>query len=80
MDISAVKEFFMWCTIINTGLLILTSIAVVFLRDFSFKMNSMFFSISRDAFNVLACSFLALFKVFVIVFNLAPFIALVIID
>jgi hypothetical protein len=79
MDVAALKAFFMWCTIINAAMLILASIVGVFLADLSFKMNNRFFSISREAFNTLLCSFLALYKIIIIAFNLVPFIALVII-
>ncbi|MHC4638162.1 MAG: DUF6868 family protein [Planctomycetota bacterium] len=79
MDITAVKAFFMWCTIINTGLLILSSLACILFGDFSFRMNNRFFSISREAFNALLCSFIGLYKIFILVFNLVPYIALVII-
>ncbi len=79
MDITTVRAFFMWCTIINVGLLGLSSVVCIFFSDFSYRMNNRFFSISREAFNTLLCSFIALFKIFVIVFNLVPYIALLII-
>ncbi len=79
MDIQTLTKFFMWCTIINLGLLILTSIACIFLADFSYRMNNRFFSISREAFNVALVCFIGLFKIFVIVFNIVPYIALLII-
>jgi len=79
MDIAAVRAFFMWCTIINGGALILSSLVCIFLKDFSFKMNHRYFGISRDAFDVGICSFIALFKMIWIVFNLVPYIALEII-
>ena len=79
MDIQTLTKFFMWCTIINLGLLIFTSIACIFLADFSYRMNNRFFSISRETFNIAAFSFIALFKIVVIVFNIAPYIALLII-
>jgi amino acid transporter len=79
MDIQTLTTFFMWCTIINLGLLILTSLVCIFLADFSYRMNNRFFSISRDAFNIGLFSFIGLFKIFVIVFNLVPYIALLII-
>ena len=79
MDIQTLTTFFMWCTIINMGLLILTSLVCIFLADFSYRMNNRFFSISREAFNVVLVCFIGLFKIFVIVFNLVPYIALLII-
>jgi amino acid transporter len=79
MDIQTLTKFFMWCTIINLGLLILTSLACIFLADFSYRVNNSFFSIPREAFNIGLFSFIALFKIFVIVFSLVPYIALLII-
>ncbi len=79
MDIQTLTKFFMWCTILNLGVLILSSIMCVFFGDFSYRMNNRFFSISREAFNVALVCFIGLFKIFVIVFNLVPYIALLII-
>ncbi|MHC5062255.1 MAG: DUF6868 family protein, partial [Planctomycetota bacterium] len=64
MDITALKEIFMWCTIINAGLLILMFFVVLLLRDFSYRMNHIMFSISRQEFNVIMVSFFGLFKLF----------------
>ncbi len=79
MDIQMLTRFFMWCTILNVGILTLTSVVCIFFADFSYRMNNRFFSISREAFNVALVSFIGLFKIFVIVFNIVPYIALLII-
>ncbi len=60
------------------GMLILSSLVCIYLREFSFQMNHKYFGISRKAFNVGICAFIAVFKMTVIVFNLVPYIALVI--
>ena len=78
MDIATVRAFFMWCTIINLGLLVLTSLVCSYLKDFSYQMNNRMFSISRETFNIAFMSFIGLFKLFVIVFNVVPYIALLI--
>ena len=80
MDITTLKAFFLWCTIVNAALLLLTSLACIFLGDFSYRMNHKLFSISRQEFNVMLVSFIALYKIFVLACNLVPYIALVIID
>ena len=79
MDDTTVRAFFMWCTIIDLGLLGLCCFVWIFLRDFSYQMNNRMFSISRDTFNVAFLSFIGLFKIFVIIFNIVPYIALLII-
>jgi len=79
MDISAFKSFLLWCMIVNAAVLLLTSMMLVFFGDFSYRMNHKFFSISRQEFNVICVSFLALYKIVFLTFNLVPYIALVII-
>ena len=79
MDIVAVKAFFMWCTIINGALLVLSFLVCAYAGDWIYGMHSKWFPISREAFNVAIYSFLGIFKIFVLVFNLVPYIACVIV-
>jgi len=79
MDIQTLTAFFMWCTILNVALLLLSSLMCIFFGDFSYRMNHRFFSISREAFNVAIVSFIGLFKILVIVFNIVPYVVLLII-
>ncbi len=79
MDIIAVKAFFMWCTIINAGLLLFSFVVWVFAGDFVYRMHSKWFTLSKQTFNVLFYSFLGAIKIFVLVFNLVPYLALLII-
>ncbi|MHC4726104.1 MAG: DUF6868 family protein [Planctomycetota bacterium] len=79
MDITTVRAFFMWCTIINVGMLGLCCLVWVFLREFSYQMNNRMFSISRETFKVAFMSFIGLYKIFVMIFFVVPYIALLII-
>ena len=79
MNIQTLTTFFMWCTILNLGVLTLTSVMCIFFADFSYEMNHRFFSISREAFNTALVYFIGLYKIVVIVFNIIPYIALLII-
>ncbi|MBT8037917.1 MAG: hypothetical protein KJO21_10265 [Verrucomicrobiae bacterium] len=79
MHIETLTTFFMWCTIINGILLIYTSLLVIFAPDFIYRMQSKWFPISRDSFNLVVYSYLGLFKILFLFFNLAPYIALLII-
>jgi hypothetical protein len=73
------REFFMWCTIINGGILILTSLIYIFAQQSIYSMHKKWFSISREEFNIAIYSFMGLYKIFFIIFNLVPYIALLII-
>ena len=79
MDIQTLTQFFMWCTIINGGILALWTVFCMFAPNLVYRTQNTFFPIPRDTFDVLIYSFLGLFKIFFLVFNLVPYVALVII-
>ena len=79
MDIESIRAFFMWCTILNVALLLLSLLFCLCAGDWIYQIHSKWFSISRQTFNVAIYSFLGLYKIFILVFNLIPFIALLIV-
>jgi hypothetical protein len=79
MTIQTFTTFFMWCTIINGGLLMLWTILCIAAPDLVYRTQSKWFPIPRDKFNVVIYSFLGAFKIAFIVFNLTPWVALIII-
>lgn len=78
MDVQTWQTFFMWCTIINAVLLVLTGMIFTFAGDWVYRVQSKWYPISRDAFTVITYSFIGLFKLFFITFNLVPYVALLI--
>ncbi len=79
MDIQTLTTFFMWCTILNVALLLLSSLMCICAADWAYRMHSKLFSISKETFNVVIYSFIALYKLLVIVFILIPYVTLLII-
>ncbi len=79
MDIQALTRFFMWCTIMNGALLLLWTTMFVFAPELVYRTQSKWFPISRETFNVVMYSFLGLFKIVFLVFNLVPYLALLIV-
>ncbi len=79
MGLQSLQVFFMWCTIINAALLILTGMVFTFADDWVYRVQSKYYPIPRNTFNVVAYSFIGLFKLFFMTFNLVPYIALLII-
>ena len=79
MDIQTLTAFFMWCTIMNGALLVLWTTMCVFAPDLVYHTQSKWFPIPRDTFNVVIYSFLGLFKIVFLVFNLVPYVALLIV-
>ena len=79
MDIATLRAFFMWCTVIDAGLLVLSFLFLAFAGDFVFQMPGRWFPMSREAFNIALYSFLGFFKILFLVFNLVPYVALLIV-
>ncbi|MEJ2470964.1 MAG: hypothetical protein P8Y96_07580 [Desulfuromonadales bacterium] len=79
MDIQILTSFFMWCTIINLCVYLVWVVFLVILPDFVYNIQSRFFPISRETFNTVIYSFLGAFKIFFLVFNVTPYVALLII-
>ena len=78
MDIDTVRAFFMWCTVMNAALLVLSFLICALAGDWVYRMHSRWFSISREAFNVAIYSFIGVYKIFIVMFNLVPYVALLI--
>ena len=78
MDIQALTDFFMWCTIINGGILTLWTLFCGLTPDLVYRTQRVWFPIPRETFDVLIYAFLGLFKIVFLAFNLVPFLALLI--
>ncbi|NLD37711.1 MAG: hypothetical protein GX654_12665 [Desulfatiglans sp.] len=79
MNIQKVTAFFMWCTIINGVLLVLSLIIGIAGLDLAYSTQGKLFPISRDFFNMAYYSLLGLYKIIWIVFNVVPYVAMLII-
>ncbi len=79
MDIETLTTFFLWCTILDGSILVVWTIFFVFAPDFAYRTQSKFFPISREAYNVVIYSAFAVFRILFVVFNLVPFVALLIV-
>jgi len=80
MDIEKLTSFFMWCSMINGSLLIFWMSMCIVLPDTVYQLQSKWFPISRGHYNLVMYSLLGLFKFLFLIFNLVPFLALLIIS
>jgi len=69
----------MWCTVINGGILILWASFSMLAPDLVYRTQNFCFPIPRETFNVLMYSFIGIFKIFFLLFNAVPYIALLLI-
>ena len=76
MGIQEIRSVLMWCTIINSGMLLLWFVLVVVAGDWIYRSHSKWFSMSREAFDTAHYCGIGLFKMVVFIFNVIPLIAL----
>ncbi len=79
MGIEMLTRFFMWCTILNAGLLVFSFMMVAFAGNFMYRIHSKWFPMPRETFNVVLYSFIGAYKILVFVFNFVPWVTLAII-
>ncbi len=81
MDIQLLTSFFMWCTILNIGLLLVASLlGMIFSTDFVYKIHSKWFPMQKDTFNAVLYALIGIWKIFIFVFNVIPWAVLAIIS
>jgi len=76
MDLQTLTSFFMWCTIFDGGLLIFWTLFCLFAPNLVYRVQSVWFPMARETFDVVIYSFIGAFKLLFIVFNVVPYLAL----
>ena len=79
MDIQSLTKFFMWCTIINGAIFFIWIIIYFIAPNLVYRIQNKIFPQPRETFNIFYYSFLGLFKIIFLVFNVVPYVALLII-
>ena len=80
MEIEALREFFKWCTIINGGLFLFWMVFLMGAPDLVYRIQTRFFKMSRETFDVVIYCFVGVFKLMFIFLNLVPYLVLVVLS
>lgn len=65
-----------WSCVINYGILLIWWLFYVTAGDWMYNLHNKWFAIGREKFNVTHYSMMGTFKLLIMVFNLAPYLAL----
>lgn len=76
MTLETLAAFLGWCTLINMGMLIFASLAMVSMRQTMMKMHGSMFGLDDTDLARAYFQYLAQYKILVFVFNLMPYLAL----
>jgi hypothetical protein len=75
-SLETLAAFLGWCTLINMGMLIFASLAMVSMRETMTKMHSSMFGLDDTDLARAYFQYLAQYKILIFVFNLVPYLAL----
>ena len=77
--IGFLKDFCIWCAVVNTVVMFVWFLNLTVTHDFMYKQHSRWFQISEQKFDAIQYSCVAGFKLFIVFFNIVPYIALCIV-
>ncbi len=80
MTVETLRDVLGWCCAINFALLIVWFIGFVLARDWVFKIHGKWFKLSNEQFDAIHYAGMAIFKMSIFLFNLAPYLALVLVE
>ena len=80
MTLDNLREFLLWCMVINVGLLIFSSLMILAMRNWVYRLHGKMFRLPEEKVASAMYKFIAFYKILIIVFNVVPYIALRIIE
>tara|TARA_R110002072_G_scaffold118775_1_gene251256 strand:- start:5497 stop:5739 length:243 start_codon:yes stop_codon:yes gene_type:complete len=76
MSIELLIKFLGWSAIINLGLLMWWASFIIFAHDWVYRMHGKWFNLSYEQFDAIHYAGIAFYKLSIILFNVAPYLAL----
>jgi hypothetical protein len=76
MSIETARSFFLWCSVINYGILVFWAVIVMFWRERVYRLWSRWFALPQAQFDALNLGGMPFYKTGIILFNIVPCIAL----
>jgi hypothetical protein len=76
MNIQMARDAFLWCSIINYGLLLVWFLLLVLPHEWLYRLWGKWFRLSPEQFDAINFAGIVLFKIGILLFNLTPYVAL----
>lgn len=76
MNLEILREFLGWCTVVNFGILLLSTAAVLGARKAVARLHGRMFGMTEPDLTRIYLQYLSLYKVLVLALNFAPWLAL----
>ena len=76
ITISDLTSFFGWCAVINTGVLFISAMAIMLMRNSIANIHGKMLGLNPESLPAAYFEYLANYKILTIIFSLVPYIAL----
>ena len=80
MDLEKLQAFLFWCLLLNVAIYTITALATLLMRNFMSSIHERLFGLSQETVQKAFYTYLAAYKLLIIVFNLVPWLALILMD
>lgn len=79
MTVQDVRDVFFWCLIMNVGLLLWWFLVFSLAHDWVYRIHGRWFTLSEERFDAIHYLGMVIFKIAIFMFNIVPYIALLIV-
>lgn len=76
MTLDIIQRAFGWCAVVNCALLLLWFLSFVCAHDVMYRAHGKLFKLSVESFDIINYAGLAAYKIMIMVFNIAPYVAI----
>lgn len=76
MDIDVLIRFLGWCLVVNLAILSVTLVSLVLFRETIISIHSQLFNLQQKTLSSAYFTYIAVYKLFVLFFNLVPYLVL----
>jgi hypothetical protein len=76
MTVEIIRSTLAWCTVINWGLLLWWLLFFTLAHDWMYRFHRKWFNLTVETFDAIHYAGMAFFKLFILLFNLVPYLAL----
>ncbi len=79
MNIEIVRNFLLWCTVINYGMILVWFLFFMLAHNRMYSLHSRWFRLNAEQFDAIHYTGMAIYKIGILLFNLIPYVALCIV-
>ena len=80
MTVELIRDGLAWCAIINMGVLLLWFLVLMVAHDWIYRLHGKWFKLPEEKFDTIQYASMGFFKLSILLLNIAPYLALLIVE